>query len=76
MTKGWATGHIFSADCANPALLKGTIPSKADRPANDCRVKAISARMKDHHLCQDFICASGGEWRMSWVMLHWLLSEH
>jgi hypothetical protein len=61
MTKGRTASHTHSTDCANPAILKETHTFKGDRPANDSQVKAISAQMKDHHLCQNFICTSSGE---------------
>jgi hypothetical protein len=56
MTKGRTAGHTHSTDCANPAVLKENHTFKGNRPANDSRVKTISAQMKDHHLCQNFIC--------------------
>jgi hypothetical protein len=61
MTKGRTAGHTHSTDCANPAVLKENHAFKGNRPANDPRVKTISAQMKDHHLCQNFICTSSGE---------------
>jgi len=61
MRKVRTAGHTHSTDCANPAVLKENHAFKGNRLVNDSRVKAISAQMKGHHLCQNFICTSSGE---------------
>jgi hypothetical protein len=76
MTKERTAGHTHSTDYANPAVLKETHTFKGDRPANECRVKALSAQMKDYHLSQNFYLYINWRKRMSWIWPHWSPSEH